>query len=209
MTLAHLPPLDDVPAERFASPVLVDLRTAWSLERELATAPGAWHDRWCRRNHGWLLDTGLDGPLEPLLVTDSLGAISFYRFTLLDGDAASRLLDLLDEEYLARERQNDGPTIGAVLRAVAAHSDGLLAHGYVVGPGRCDERLTVEGVLVRTDRPVDVATDDGRAALLDHVRACGIDDMRVPPHEIAPWWGFAFGSDDGGGDEHWYRLWWD
>lgn len=201
-------PLAEVPAERFVSPVLVDLRTAWSLERDLATSPGTAHAPWCTDEHGWLLDAGVDVPLEPLLGAGALAASAFYPFSLLDGPAAARLLDLVDGERLASERQNDGPTLGAVLRAVAAHPDRLLAHGYVVGPARCDERLTVEGVLVRTDAAVDLASDAGPAALLDHVRTTlGIDDMWVPPHEITPWWGF--GLPDDGPPEHWHRLWWD
>ncbi len=198
---------------RFVSPDLVDLRTAWTLERDIATAAGARHDSWCQERHGWLLDAGLDAALEPVLRQDVLGAQAFYRFSDLDAEAAETLLDRLDPGYLAEERQNDGPTIGAVLRAIVAHPDRLRAHGYVVGPGRCDERVTVEGVLVRTDDELVVDGNHSSGCQCEHLvryvaHDLGVDDMGVPPHEIGRWWGFEYGdgSEQGG---HWYRLWWD
>ncbi len=205
------PPATD--PRRFVSPRLVDLRTAWTLERDLATAPGARHDAWCEGRHGWLLDAGLDVVLEPALRQDALGATAFYRFTSLDGEAAATLLDRLDPGYLAEERQNDGPTIGSVLRALAANPDRLRAHGYVVGPGRCDERVTIEGVLVRTDDELVVdrhhSTGCQCEALVRYVaEELGVDDMRVPPHEVGRWWGFEY-TDGHERGQHWYRLWWD
>ncbi|AEG42974.1 hypothetical protein [Isoptericola variabilis] len=201
---------------RFVSPELVDLRTAWTLERDLATAPDARHDAWCQGRHGWMLEDGLDTVLEPVLRQDTYGAQAFYRFFDLDGAAAETLLDRLDPGYLAEERQNDGPSIGAVLRALAAHPDRLRAHGYVVGPGRCDERITVEGVLVRTDDELVVDRHHSRSCQCEHLvryvaEDLGIDDMRVPPHEVGPWWGFSFNApaDEGEDEERWYRLWWD
>jgi hypothetical protein len=200
-------------SRRFVSPELVDLRTAWTLERDIATAPGARHDAWCTGRHGWMLDAGLDVALEPVLHQDVFGAQAFYRFSTLEGEGAETLLDRLDPGYLAEERQNDGPSIGAVLRALAGHPDRLRAHGYVVGPGRCDERVTVEGVLVRTDDELVVDRHHSSGCQCEHVvryvaEDLGIRDMRVPPHEVGRWWGFEYadGPEQGG---HWYRLWWD
>lgn len=203
------PPL---PRRRFNHPELVDLRTAWLAEQRLATASDRDHT-WCPDRHGWMLRDGLDQVLEPVVLPDTWGSASFYRFTELDASVAADLLERLDEDYLATERQNDGPTIGAVLRAVVAHPDRLRAHGYLVGPGRCDERITVEGVLVRTDHEFVLGEHHGPGCQCDELErflaALGVDDARVPPHEAGRWWGLGVPRRAGDPEEFWYRLWWD
>lgn len=205
----------ELPRRRFTSPELVDLTTAWRLEEQAARSGSATHF-WCDDRHGWMLRTGLERPLEPVLLPDALGAASFYRFVDLDAHVAADLLERLPADYLATERQNDGPTIGAVLRSVVAHPQRLRAHGYVVGPGRCDERLTVEGVLVRCDHEFAVGEHHGPGCQCDElyrfVVGLGVDDAAVPPHEVTPWWGWGPRDGDGtgaAGSDHWYRLWWD
>lgn len=204
------PSRDRLPARRFVHPEPVDLRTAWEAEQRLATVPGASH-HWCEDQHGWLLRAGLDRVLEPVLVPDDAGSAAFYRFSDLGADIASDLVERLPAEYQATERQNDGPTLGAVLRAVVAHPDHLRAHGYVVGPGRCDERITVEGVVVRTDDDVAVDPYHSHGCRCEDLEraaaALGVDDALVPPHEISRWNVPARPS--GTAREHWYRLWWD
>jgi hypothetical protein len=205
------PPLRDRrPVRRFVHPEPVDLRTAWEAEQRRATAPGAPH-HWCDDQHGWLLRAGLDRVLEPVLVPDDAGSAAFYRFGDLGAPIASDLLERLPAELLATERQNDGPTLGAVLRAVADHPDHLRAHGYVIGPGRCDERITVEGVVVRTDEEVVVDPYHSPGCRCEDVEraaaALGVDDAAVPPHEISRWRDPARLAQTG--REHWYRLWWD
>ncbi|WP_407319628.1 hypothetical protein UQW22_04170 [Isoptericola halotolerans] len=211
-----------LPRHRFTSPEPVDLTTAWQLEEHRATAASATHF-WCDDRHGWMRRAGLDDALEPVLVPDALGASSFYRFVDLDAGVAADLMQRLPADYLARERQNDGPTIGAVLGAVVAHPDRLRAHGYVVGPGRCDERITVEGVLVRCDHEFAVGGHHSPGCQCDElyrfVVGLGVDDAAVPPHEVVPWWGWGLRDGPGGGSgpapdggadaDHWYRLWWD
>ncbi|NNU26618.1 hypothetical protein [Isoptericola sediminis] len=200
------------PGRRFVHPEPVDLATAWRAEERLAGDPDRPH-HWCPDRHGWLLRAGLHEVLEPVLVPDSAGASSFYRFAELDQPVAAALLDRLDDDYLAVERQNDGPTIGTVLRAVVRHPDRLRAHGYVVGPGRCDERVTVEGVLVRTDHAFVLGDHHGPGCQCDElerfVASLGVDDARVPPHEVTRWWGRPGDLSPDGPAEHWYRLWWD
>jgi|GEM_PF-2619402 len=207
------PPDPPPPAARFTPPDLVDLRTAWTRERDLATGPGGRHDGpggECPGRHGWLLDDGLDLLLEPALGTNA--APGYYAFTALDERSAAGLLERLDEDELASERQNLGPTLGAVLRAVVRHPGRVRAQGYVIGPLRCDERISVTGVLLRTDRPlrIDRRHDPG-CECTDVVRILadlGVDDMHAPPDEITPWWGFA-PAPDPDREEHWYRVWWD
>ncbi|GAA1721484.1 hypothetical protein GCM10009809_16420 [Isoptericola hypogeus] len=185
---------------RFTPPDLVDLRTAWTRERELAARPGSRHDGvpgpGCEGRHGWLLDEGYDALLEPVLGSNAMAGPGYYPFSGLDGQTAAALLERLPDDYLATERQNLGPTIGAVLRAVARYPHLLRAHGYVIGPLRCDERITVTGVLVRTDRELrlDAWHEDGCEChdlftmLTDEL---GVDDMHTPPDEVTPWWGFG------------------
>lgn len=211
---AHVPTgRPALPRHRFTSPELVDLTTAWQLEERGAASTT---HLWCADRHGWLLRAGLDRVLEPVLLPDTAGASSFYRFLDLDAPVATDLLDRLPAEELATERQNDGPSLGAVLRAVVAHPDRLRAHGYVVGPGRCDERLTVEGVLVRCDHEFTVGPRHGPACQCDelyrYVVGLGVDDAGVPPHEVSRWWGWGLtGSTEASSedDDRWYRLWWD
>lgn len=204
------------PAARFTPPDLVDLRTAWQRERELAHRPDARHEDgglgWgCPGRHGWLLDDGYDAVLEPVLGSNSGAGAGYYPFATLDPTAAAGLLERLPEEYLATERQNLGPTIGTVLRALVRHPDRLRAHGYVIGPLRCDERITVTGVLLRSDRELRLdRRHSGACQCYDLFTSLtgelGVDDMHTPPDEITPWWGPVPGGVD---DAHWYRLWWD
>ncbi|MCA5891856.1 hypothetical protein LEP48_00635 [Isoptericola sp. NEAU-Y5] len=212
------------PRERFAPPDLVDLRTAWARERDLATAPGYRHDR-CDDQHGWLLDGGYDAVLEPVLGSNRMTGLGYYPLVAVDATVAAALLERLDEHHLATERQNAGPTLGTVLRAVVRHPDRVLAYGYVIGPSRCDERITVTTVLLRAERELWLERDHGAACeceeLLDLAHELGVDDMQGPPEEITSWWGGRIvrdladrGPDHQPGDrddvrEHWYRLWWD
>ncbi|MEN5075311.1 hypothetical protein ABE437_15955 [Isoptericola cucumis] len=210
------------PPARFTPPDLVDLRTAWTRERELARRPDTRHDDGfgvaCTGRHGWLLDDGYDAVLEPALGPNAGVGAGYYPFAALDGTAAAGLLERLPEEYLATERQNLGPTIGAVLRAVVRRPDRLRAQGYVVGPLRCDERITVTEVLLRTDHELHLdRRHSGPCECHDLFTLLtgelGVDDMHTPPDEIAPWWGRVGAddaADDGADDDtHWYRLWWD
>ncbi|MCK9794438.1 hypothetical protein M1843_11845 [Isoptericola sp. 4D.3] len=213
------PPVPSTPPDpprqtaRFAPPDRIDLRAAWARERDLASAPGARHDagdhgRTCPGRHGWLLDDGLDVLLEPALGANT--APGYYGFAALDERIAAGLLERLDEQTLATERQNLGPTLGTVLRAVVRRPDRVRAQGYVVGPLRCDERVSVTGALVRTDRPLRLDRLAGRGddELMDLLTGLGIDDMQAPPDEVTPWWGSPEAVGAAAGDR-WYRVWWD
>lgn len=193
----------------------LDLRTAWQRERDRATDPATHHHHGCR-GHGWLLEHGLDAVLSPLLYGEVYDDDSFYRFNGLGAELAATLLKVLPADYLATERQNDGPTIGTVLRAVVAHPERLRAHGYVIGPGRCDERITVEGVLLRPDReyrlcPIygprvdDCECEELYRSLADDF---GVDDALVHPHELDRSYHYEW-LDDGYHGAPWYRAWWD
>ncbi|WP_418275282.1 hypothetical protein ACNHYB_10455 [Isoptericola jiangsuensis] len=192
------------------APGPADLRAAWEHGQRLATAPGAVH-HWCDGEHGWMLRAGLDRTLAPVLLPDADSSAGFSRFDHLGPRTARDLLRRLPPDYLAAHRQNDGPTIGAVLRAVVAHPGRVLAHGYVVGPLRCDERVTVEGVLLRSDDDLVVASHCSPWCQCDVLgrlaAACGVDDALVPAHEVTRTAGPQ--GPPAGVAEHWYRLWWD
>ncbi len=212
-TTSPPPPPAPRPA-RFVPPELVDLRTAWTRERALA-ADRPHHggrDGGCPGRHGWLLDDGLDVLLEPVLAGSTTPG--FYPFVALDERTAAGLLERLDEVELATQRQNLGPSLGAVLRAVVRHPDRVRAQGYVVGPLRCDERITVTGVLLRPGRGVRLeprhGSGPGSEVVVGALAALGVDDMHAPPDEVAPWRGRR--PDTGahaGTDEPWFRVWWD
>ncbi|MFC7877208.1 hypothetical protein [Isoptericola sp. NPDC057391] len=215
MPVATTPPPAPHPA-RFVPPDLVDLRTAWTRERALARRAGSPHHGGrgggCPGRHGWLLDDGLDVLLEPVLAGSTTPG--FYPFVALDERTAAGLLERLDAVELATQRQNLGPSLGAVLRAVVRHPDRVRAQGYVVGPLRCDERITVTGVLLRPGP--DVLLEPGRGPdgeppdVVDALAELGIDDMHAPPDEVAPWRGRR--PDDrapAGTGTPWFRVWWD
>lgn len=189
------------------------LREDWEASRDRRIGSSATHDTWCR-GHGWMLDAGLAEILDPLVYEDAYGDTSIRRFTGLDAEVAERLLEPLGADYLGKERQNDGPTMGSVLRAVLAHPDEVRAHGYIVGPGRCDERLTVEGVLFRADREYLLCSTYGlRLAdcecreLFGWMRGRLDLDARVSPTELDKWFSPEPEATEGPAD-HWYRAWW-
>lgn len=64
-----------------------------------------------------MLEAGIVAVLEPLVLRDRLGDDSYFRYTPFGATTAEQLLGLLPADYLAEERQNDGPSIGGVLRA--------------------------------------------------------------------------------------------
>ncbi|MGC3993740.1 MAG: hypothetical protein QM779_06500 [Propionicimonas sp.] len=185
----------------------------WRRERHRAPAPGESHEPWCR-GHGWMLDAGVVDALAPALLTDNFGDDTYFRLTVVGADIAARLLAILPEDYLSRERQNDGPTIGTVLRAVVARPEEVLAHGYVIGPSRCDERVTLEGVLFRVDEWYRLCPLHGPALdrcecerLYARLREeFGVDDATVFPHELDAWMTVDAAH---GGTGAWYRAWWD
>ncbi len=198
----------------------LNLADVFEEARLRMTAPGVRHAPHCR-GHTWLGEHALVGPLEPILYGEGnpSGAgidDSFFRFSSLGADVAVTLLDRLPELYLATERQNDGPTIGSVLRAVAANPEHLRAHGYVIGPGRCDERITVEGVLFRADAEYRLCPIYGPPLdncdcerLYGRLRfELGVHDAFVRPHELDRWLGYDW-NDGQYRPERWYRAWWD
>lgn len=190
-----------------------ELSARWRSQSRIAASHG--HDPDCS-GHGWMLRSGLTEVLDPIVHLRRQTEDDLYSFTALGADHAAALLALLDDDYLARERQNDGPTLGTVLRAVVAHPQQLRAHGYLIAPQRCDERITVEGVLLRADATYRLCSPCRRRRsncectvlyrrLVDQF---GVDDARTPPDELDCRRVFE-PSAAGYRESLWYRAWWD
>ncbi|MCL3860961.1 hypothetical protein [Actinotalea sp. K2] len=113
---------------------------------------------------GWLLDAGVPDVIDPYLTEMPASPSGLVGFAGLDAAGSALLLERLPVERLA-DRSDDAPTLGALLLAAVRHPVDLELHGYLVGPGRLDERLTVEGLFVyvvgELMMPPDVERDLG------------------------------------------------
>jgi hypothetical protein len=89
------------------------------------------------------------------------------------------------------DRQNDAPTLGTLLRATVEHTDEVELHGYLVGPGRVDERLTAEGLYAYVEPDLDITPGHHHGCECERLwalvqRDLGIDDAVRMPDSIAP-----------------------
>jgi hypothetical protein len=162
-------------------------RYAAQLERVRADPTSSTTTR-LGEERGWLLRARVPDVVRPFLTSLPDGDADLARYVGLDASAAATLLERLTPGQLD-DRQNDAPTLGAMLRAAVAHPDEVELHGYLVGPARDDERITAEGVDVYGLPELDVSLGhhDGCecATLWDLVqRAVGIDDAVCPPDEM-------------------------
>ncbi len=123
-----------------------ELADVWRRQRArpLRDSPGPTGEQLPR---GWLLDAGLAevlGPFARLSDDDSDDPIPIVG---LDAGAATTLLHRLPAAEL-KDRQNWAPTLGDLLTVIAAHPKVVTGIGYAVGPHRCDERLSLDGLLI-------------------------------------------------------------
>lgn len=161
---------------------------------------------------GWLVWRGIVDVVAPFVTRLPADVDDVARFADLDSGAAAQLLERLPHAQLA-DRQNGAPTLGALLRAAVAHPGVVELHGYLVGPGRSDERITAEGMVVRAWPDLWVARDHAAACdcevLIDRVRRdLGITDFEEPPDEIRPAHRRASATEDTDAPAGWF-LWWD
>ncbi|WP_237564071.1 MULTISPECIES: hypothetical protein [unclassified Actinomyces] len=82
-----------------------------------------------------------------LITADGTPEDDYTPFHDLGPATARRLLEILPGEQL-RDRQNLGPTLGALLRACARADGRVRLSGYAIGPQRQDERVSVEGMWI-------------------------------------------------------------
>ncbi|MFB9377452.1 hypothetical protein ACFFKU_14760 [Kineococcus gynurae] len=132
----------------------VDVHRLW---RERTTVPlTAPHRARDAARRGWVQRCGALDVLAPSVFSLPTHAGDVVRFAGLGAPEAARLLHVLPVEAL-RDKQNRAPSLGAWLRAAVAHPGELSLHGYLVGPERPDERMSVTAAEVR-----------GHPELLDH-----------------------------------------
>lgn len=82
-----------------------------------------------------------------LIGDDGVPQDDYTPFHDLGPDTACRLLEILPVEQLD-DRQNLGPTLGALLTACLRAGGRVRLSGYAIGPQRRDERLSVEGLWI-------------------------------------------------------------
>ena len=120
------------------------------------------------------------------------GEMGLFYFSGADGEAATELLAKLPAKCL-ENRQNAGPTLRSILSAARDHPE-IVFGGYIVGPERTDERVSVDTVFFDTDdkNEADVCR---RVRALFHTRGTPDEVMRYP----AP----------GHPSKEVWRVWWD
>ena len=156
---------------------------------------------------GWLLRADVPDVVQPFLTHSPDDDADLARYAGLDAAAAADLLDRLTPIQL-EDRQNDGPTLGTLLRAAVAHPDDVEVHGYLIGPARRDERITAEGVDIYGALDLDITpghhADRQCRELWELVQhELGIDDARCRPDEITP------RINPWRPNEQCWSLWWD
>lgn len=98
-------------------------------------------------DQGWVLESGAAEVIGPFVKRLPQARHQTAEFTGLDTPAAVALLARIPAKHL-ETRENDSPTVGAFLRATVEHPEHVRPFGYVVGPGRPDERIAVTGARV-------------------------------------------------------------
>ena len=168
------------------------------------TSSGLYGSRgWTVRSLVWdrLSDYFVSGPETEVLITGGVPRCDYLPFRDIGPGAAQWLLGVLPHALLG-DRQNNAPTLGALLRACACSEGRVRLSGYAVGPQRPDERVTVDGLWVADSDllELEVNVDD---ALWGVVRErYGLGDAYQEPDEVR-----NLPRRDGGPVGTW--LWWD
>ncbi|WP_315094402.1 hypothetical protein [uncultured Cellulomonas sp.] len=177
--LPAFPDGDPEPHAAVLPPSVADVTSRWRADVAAARAAGRTVGAF--GPVGFTLDAGVPALVVPHV--EWVGPdLDFLPFTGLGADAAGALLDRLDAGVLD-VRTGAGPTLRTALRAAVAHPGVVLLTGHVVGPGRDDERLTVEGAHLHD--PVLAGLDRAAvAAAWQRVVALGLDDALGSPDEL-------------------------
>ena len=91
------------------------------------------------------LSTSTDGPLK--WAGADADYVPLARIDYIQARLALRLLPPL----ALKDRQNRAPELGSLLRACAASEGDIWLQGYLIGPARSDERLSVDGIFIAQD----------------------------------------------------------
>lgn len=99
---------------------------------------------------GWTLEYGVRDLLGDYL--SPFGDLSFSRFADVEADTIAQLAALLPPANL-EDRQNCAPTMSELIGAALRRPQQVTLSGYLVGPPRHDERVSVDGLTV-TGTPI-------------------------------------------------------
>ena len=91
------------------------------------------------------LSTSTDVPLK--WAGADADYVPLARIDYIQARLALRLLPPL----ALKDRQNRAPDLGSLLRACAASEGDIWLQGYLIGPARSDERLSVDGIFIAQD----------------------------------------------------------
>lgn len=129
----------------------------------------------------------------------------YEQFEGVTGETAQRLKAALPQACLD-DRQNWGPTLESMLNAAIAHPGVVFLDGYVIGPGRPDERVSADTLRWRGELDYNVTDfhdegcECGEAWAWLNVEL-GLESAEDTPDEFSR----VAGRD---GVAEW-RLWWD
>lgn len=150
---------------------------------------------------GWTVKTGVFDAIKPYL--DELTTFTeqplrfsgsgdqsyrnwpfpdYMRFSGLRGTVCSLLYELLPASQLA-DRQNNSPTLGSLLQAAATRPTEVSLTGYVIGPQRFDERISIEALVWVDTAPPNKEWEETK--LWEHIAMQhGLNDAMSLPDEI-------------------------
>ena len=157
-----------------------DVRAAWRADADAARAAGR-----VRGMFGPVGFTVAAGVPEVVVPHATAFTDGFIMFEGLDAETAAVLLGGLDAEALD-ERTGPGPTLRAALRAAVAHPGVVRLLGHAVGPGREDERVTVDGVHIHDDPVLRRLGRGDHEPAWRRVQELGIGDALTPDELRAP-----------------------
>lgn len=163
---------------------------------------------------GWTVESGIHDLLKEYL--SPFGDLSFTRFTDIDAETLATLVTLLPAANMD-DCQNRAPALRELCAAALARPKQVTLSGYIVGPPRHDERVSIDGLMV-VGTPITVKNGWGQEPLGEerlqlwrhlgeylgfaaHLGNC--PDEMVPLREV--------GEGDGipiHGRQGWW-LWWD
>ncbi|WP_051639881.1 hypothetical protein [Cellulomonas sp. URHE0023] len=169
------------------------VRAAWEAKAEAARAGGRVSGMF--GPVGFTLDAKVPEAVMPVAVGPGGDLVQFEG---LGAQAAASLLNRLTAPVLDA-RLGPGPTLRTALRAAVAHPGVVLLKGHAVGPGREDERVTVDGMDIQDDPVLRRLGQRQASKAWQRVLALGLDDALDRPDELrAP-------AENGGP----WSVWWD
>lgn len=144
--------------------------------------------------------------IEPPHIVDAFG-----RFEGLEDNQVEQILERIRPENLD-DRQNRAPTCGDLMRACLRHRPDITLNGYIVGPERTDERLSIDGLEIKNcpvspgsgeyhREPVGAERVRIWRELVDYLEL-DANDFNMPDEMM------AFPAHNGESGTRWW-LWWD